>query len=149
MVPNQFPSLLLFVDNLTRFFETWVKNLQMMYRSVSCVIEFLHGWSKFRMWNFKFGHPNLLIFEIDGMMGLRSSQKWHSEFWNLKIRHWFLGPITPSISKISKFGCPNMKFHNRNFDHPCRNYCDNYLKFFNILQIQQRIVSAIVSAEMR
>ena len=61
-----------------------MKNLQMMYCSVSCVIEFLQGRSKFRLWNFIFGHPNLLIFEIDEVMGLRSSQKWHSEFWNLE-----------------------------------------------------------------
>ena len=40
VVPNQFPGLLLYVDKLARVFETWVKILQMMYSSVSCVIEF-------------------------------------------------------------------------------------------------------------
>ena len=40
MVPNKFPGFLFYVDQLARFFETWVKILQMMYSSVSCVIEF-------------------------------------------------------------------------------------------------------------
>ena len=62
------------IQNICKKIETWVRNLQMMYCSVSCVIEFLHGWSKFRLCNFKFGHQNLLIFEIDGVMELRSSQ---------------------------------------------------------------------------
>ena len=40
VVPNQFPGFLFYVDKLARVFETWVKILQMMYSSVSCVIEF-------------------------------------------------------------------------------------------------------------
>ena len=60
VVPNQFPGLLFYVDKLARVLATCVKNLQMMYSSVSCVIEFLHGWSKFRLWNFKFRHPKLV-----------------------------------------------------------------------------------------
>ena len=63
VMPNQFPGLLHYVGKLARVSATWVKNLQMMYSSVSCVIEFLHGWSKleqFRLWNFKFGHPKLV-----------------------------------------------------------------------------------------